>query len=156
MKLTSEQLLAEAFRHLPTAILILRLANVYGGTNVEGRYGLIDKLLQDKPINLMVKPTSTKQYGFYADYGANIIRLVNSVNLSSSSVQIRNLFPPHSYNIAGLINLFTSGGRQPKIAIDESGEYPEETVILQNHDSLPIFSSSWISVEEYVGQVLDD
>lgn len=157
MKVRSEEFLRDVASENKINLIVLRLANIYGSQNTHAKRGFVDLALSGDVRKLSANINSTKQYGTFKDYAANIIQIMNLKITENwdNKINTLNVFPPHEYSIGKILELtkgLSSIDLQTFIQ-NQSERLEEETVILERTWKIPRLKEYWATLEKYLEDV---
>jgi len=157
MKVRSEEFLRDIANESKIDLIVLRLANIYGSPITNAKQGLVDLALSGKLQKLSANLDSTKQYGTFRDYAANIIQILN-LKLTENwddKINTINVYPPHEYSIGKILDL--AKGLSPldlqTLIRNQTEHVEEETVILEHVSKIPVIKGYWGTLERYIQDV---
>lgn len=157
MKVRSEEFLRDVASENKIDLIVLRLANIYGSRNTHTKQGFVDLALSGNVQKLSANINSTKQYGTFRDYAANIIQIINLKITENwdNKIDTLNVYPPHEYSIGKILELtkgLSSIDLQTLIQ-NQSEHLEEETVILERIWKIPLLKEYWATLEKYLKDV---
>lgn len=157
MKVRSEEFLRDVASENKINLIVLRLANIYGSRNTHAKQGFVDLALSGNLRKLSANINSTKQYGTFKDYAANIIQIMNLKITENwdNKINTLNVYPPHEYSIGKILELtkgLSSIDLQTFIQ-NQSEHLEEETVILERAWNIPLLKEYWATLENYLEDV---
>lgn len=157
MKVRSEEFLRDVASENKINLIVLRLANIYGSRNTHAKQGFVDLALSGNVRKLSANINSTKQYGTFKDYAANIIQIMNLKITENwdNKINTLNVYPPHEYSIGKILELTKSLSPidLQTFTQNQSKCLEEETVILERTWKIPQLKENWDTLEKYLEDV---
>lgn len=152
MKVNSEEFLVRSAEEGKIKLSIFRLANLYGGKNLNSRKSLIEIALTQNEIRLTVNPNSTKQYGTYDDNSQYVLDFLRLFGPELGQPLVKNVFSEHSYSIQDILKL--TAAHNPFLEsrrVSPPDDYSRfENVILTSADRATNLNFDWTSLESYL------